>query len=88
MSYKWWFRSSDEETPFVMNPHSTNVDTEKELIVDGGDPTRTNGYYFCVMKNSISNDIAVSQLVSVHSGIDVTYYAFLCLFKIWTCMPT
>ena len=59
-----------------MNPRSASVDTERELIVKGRVSTRTYGYYFCVMKSSTSNDIAVSQLVSVPSGIDVTYYRF------------
>ena len=80
VSYKWWFRSSDEETPYryVTNPR-TNVDTERELIIKGGNLARTNGYYFCVMKSATSNDVAVSQLVSVNtSGIDVTYlYVFV-----------
>ena len=84
VSYKWWFRSSAGHYPYVINP-STSVDTQRELIVHVGNLARTNGYYFCVMKNSISNDIAVSQLVSVNtSGTDVMMLPirFCFLFKI------
>ena len=75
VSYKWLFRPTGAQCPYVQAPLAV-VDTRSELIVTG-DSTETDGYYFCVMKNSTSGDVAISQLLSVHSGTVHKFYVFL-----------